>query len=1082
MSFNEREKRAILSHIARIRSPRKNSDKEDETKGIDQAGEGKEVESASEKDLLRQIPEYDLEKSWEYNNYNSDDHNTNNATEEQQVERHEDLSEIEFPEGRGTDDEEDFVVYYDSEDDSDFAMSTIKKFEGKIGDRADEFLEDVTAVALQADLRVGIITATAGTTVKPTDSTWIRTFRNNLSKKVQEQFWARLSDGKRSDVSKIKTEFLTKYPNHVDPNAARNEERKKKSRQSTIRQGRKSLGLYLQACNEMFRDGILGDEWAFAESVIAGLKSKRFRREVSKSWNATDHSSWSELQKIIVGQVYVPGEDPPKDVERFVAGKKIKDENYDSDESSDESSSESSDTSESETDSERKKKSKKRKVKKSKKSGRKHNSDSEESSDSETDSSSGTKKKKKGKGREQKKKTTKKSDRELIEELAAKLEKLNKRMDSKPRGKKNDTTEKSSVQTPAPVIPAIPTIPMQPDLNTLVAAALMNQMGPFLQNQAKVPNATTSQSSTPGVLPINGATRKKAFITCHNCLEKGHMSDECPRPKVSSEQLQTNRDLINKQREDYRKTQEQKQKLASMVQAQTTQLAQRLSGGNSGTQTSGEDEKEYQLGAVAQAYHGEEAMAAQKRKRGVAANTRKRQAMVEDVTDEDIPKKDKIPDLTVERLNDGNIILGETHSKARAVQEQLKKDRIQADNNAAAGKDKSLNMESGNDDGHNRPVEPAEVDKAESPPEVVDIPLNQRPSQVVEEAASKGEEIPRPARVVPSGPSADEIKKAFGRIPEMLMYIPKDNKYVPVPEGVQKGIRIDKDRLNKIMSEGKESGEPSPDNLRKKKEEAVVKMIEGEGQFDVKQSLNKTMVTLSLAQLVQLSPRVRATIADLLRLTSRGKKQTAAALLKEPVEADKAWDDDNLTVGLYIDSWVEGDYVPKTLADGGATVELISQKYVDKRGLKKIPVTDGTTLKLANEGENEVAYYVWIRVNVQGIVCNLKAYVMPVEDVYTVLLGRSWLRRVRAIDHTHEHKLTIQGIKGLIKEVKGVNAPRRKIDVVVEKDSADELEEVIEELLKENDIGCGTKSGSGEVSIDHDLAAVVVTGKGESLS
>ena len=62
-------------------------------------------------------------------------------------------------------------------------------------------------------------------------------------------------------------------------------------------------------------------------------------------------------------------------------------------------------------------------------------------------------------------------------------------------------------------------------------------------------------------------------------------------------------------------------------------------------------------------------------------------------------------------------------------------------------------------------------------------------------------------------------------------------------------------------------------------------------------------------------------------------------------------------------------------------------------------------------------HFVWLDINVAGVLARLKVYVVPVIQTYTILLSRRWLRRMAAVKHHSENKLIICGSDGKTREI-----------------------------------------------------------------
>ena len=115
---------------------------------------------------------------------------------------------------------------------------------------------------------------------------------------------------------------------------------------------------------------------------------------------------------------------------------------------------------------------------------------------------------------------------------------------------------------------------------------------------------------------------------------------------------------------------------------------------------------------------------------------------------------------------------------------------------------------------------------------------------------------------------------------------------------------------------------------------------------------------------------------------------------------------------LYIDAWVGVVKVISVLVDGGSLIDLIGAGVARDLGLSQY---EGAPLNivLANDLTIAVSTYVWVTVNVVGVGTRMKFYVLNVDQSYTMLLSRRWLKRVKAREDYHEGTLDIMGGDGV---------------------------------------------------------------------
>jgi hypothetical protein len=175
----------------------------------------------------------------------------------------------------------------------------------------------------------------------------------------------------------------------------------------------------------------------------------------------------------------------------------------------------------------------------------------------------------------------------------------------------------------------------------------------------------------------------------------------------------------------------------------------------------------------------------------------------------------------------------------------------------------------------------------------------------------------------------------------------------------------------------------------------------------------------------------------------------------EPAKLTVASEDWGDLECMYIEVWVDGVYVSEALVDGGAMINLIKVDLVRRIGLPTMKVVD-FGMRMADETFVALEEAVWLNINAEGVVCRIKAYVVPSSVSYDVLLSRQWLKRMKAREDHATNKLTVQGVDGIWREIFGTPAERAFMEVV---DTAQgvsalsieslEAEEAVDELLDE---------------------------------
>ena len=113
-------------------------------------------------------------------------------------------------------------------------------------------------------------------------------------------------------------------------------------------------------------------------------------------------------------------------------------------------------------------------------------------------------------------------------------------------------------------------------------------------------------------------------------------------------------------------------------------------------------------------------------------------------------------------------------------------------------------------------------------------------------------------------------------------------------------------------------------------------------------------------------------------------------------------------------------------------------------------------------------------VNTAGVVARVKAYVMPINVSYNLLLSRRWTTRVKAIEDHEQNTIDIEGKDGVRRTITGTpgSAQMAGFDVCINaaenakslEDEDDNAEEAVENLLDELDhwVDNGEPAGNGE--------------------
>lgn len=244
------------------------------------------------------------------------------------------------------------------------------------------------------------------------------------------------------------------------------------------------------------------------------------------------------------------------------------------------------------------------------------------------------------------------------------------------------------------------------------------------------------------------------------------------------------------------------------------------------------------------------------------------------------------------------------------------------------------------------------------------------------------------------------------------------------------------------------------------KETVAINMAKGKERFEVSKFLDFS-VTLPIWQLLDRSPQIRAQLARAMassKPSRRGRRKVAAVSMmvsehKAPEVETEAHPDAEV-VCLYVVAWVADTKIEKTLVDNGAVVELINPQLVETLKLEIFEMDDEWTLQLADDGQAQVKRYVWVPVNVAGIVAVVRAFVLGRGGIYDLLLSKRWMKRVRAVEDHGNATLTIEGKDEVKRTVTGTEVEPWDVELVngpsvaewEDELAEDEIAKLVEEL------------------------------------
>jgi len=190
-------------------------------------------------------------------------------------------------------------------------------------------------------------------------------------------------------------------------------------------------------------------------------------------------------------------------------------------------------------------------------------------------------------------------------------------------------------------------------------------------------------------------------------------------------------------------------------------------------------------------------------------------------------------------------------------------------------------------------------------------------------------------------------------------------------------------------------------------------MMKGQPTFKTMETLHDTEVRgLTYGQLFLLAPSTRQEVsAGLVQERAASKKKGKAIVVSfaEPISGPSGRDlleGVGRIVNFYTTARVTQSgrqYLSATLkrvlVNGDSVLNMMSLSLARKMGLTLRPQTE-VVIRTAASTFHEIKYYVNLEVTVAGATVSIRCYCLPGWDTsssYTLLLGRRWMKQVRAL-------------------------------------------------------------------------------------
>ena len=267
--------------------------------------------------------------------------------------------------------------------------------------------------------------------------------------------------------------------------------------------------------------------------------------------------------------------------------------------------------------------------------------------------------------------------------------------------------------------------------------------------------------------------------------------------------------------------------------------------------------------------------------------------------------------------------------------------------------------------------------------------------------------------------------------------------------------------------------EQSRSKLKRKRRnplEAVLRkprMMENEPEWDYVKAIRDLRVDISIGQLMTVSPITRAAFAYGVIIPAapkkKGKKgvrltarvQDSQAATRVSISAPEALPEPTEEIhNFHTSGQVNGRTLQDVLIDGGSVVNLIPDRVA--RELRVIyRQNSDLQIRMATGDIWPIHYYALFEVTIAGVTAQVRAYIIAKSTTYTLLLGRRWLKQVKAKGDYKMNTYEIEGNDGIrrmipegiragpqnrVLEVE-INPEKRKEDLMLPKE---ELEEFME--------------------------------------
>jgi hypothetical protein len=231
-----------------------------------------------------------------------------------------------------------------------------------------------------------------------------------------------------------------------------------------------------------------------------------------------------------------------------------------------------------------------------------------------------------------------------------------------------------------------------------------------------------------------------------------------------------------------------------------------------------------------------------------------------------------------------------------------------------------------------------------------------------------------------------------------------------------------------VPSATKPTNLPQMKKKRPAREHVPIRMMKGQAAYDAVAALRDTEVRgLSWGNFFELAPKVKSQLAHGL-VQERPARKRKAKIIPSGVNAvaegrGQAFPEPTGAIANFYTvahvaqtpsigniQWFQ---ILLTLIDGGSVLNMITLALALRMQLTLVP-QDEVSMRTAASTVHPIEFYALIDIEIAGVVASIKCYVLPasIRPSYSILLGRRWMKQVRALGDYANDRYCIHDMAG----------------------------------------------------------------------